>query len=275
MSINISGLDIEKIMLNNENITGVYLGDTLIEDFQTKLFFRRDSNGFITAPGYQLIENSDFDSQYRDKWYHYRTTPNDYRNFGYNPSQLAIQDSNLIINIKNNKNNTWTSGMVSSRFNVRANSVIEARVKVPTKDYYYSAISIEPLNCDNYPLGYSATFLLDHTVNFNTIYIGTQYYGGSINAPNEIGEESYWQNKELDDTDYHTVGIIWTDDEIVYYVDDRILGKLPTQLGLVDGINAFGGDFEMYIFVMPTENSSTEDSDDKLYVDWVRVYNIV
>lgn len=275
MSINISGLDIEKIMLNNENITGVYLGDTLIEDFQTKLFFRRDSNGFITAPGYQLIENSDFDSQYRDKWYHYTSTPNDQRTFGYNPSQLAIQDSNLIINIKNNKNNTWTSGMVSSRFNVRANSVIEARVKLLTKGYYYSEISIETLNFDNYTLGYSTTYLLDHTSNFNTINIGSLYYGGSINAPNEIGYESYWQDKELDDTDYHTVGIIWTDDEIVYYVDDRILGKLPTQLGLVDGINAFGGDFEMYICVRPTKNSSTEDSDDKLYVDWVRVYNIV
>ncbi len=206
------------------------------------------------------------------------------------PNAFLDGAGHLVLRAERNAERKWTSArMTTSGLKDFQYGRIEARMKLPVGPGLWSSFWM--LGADFSKVGWPASGSVDIAENISltqrTNGLGPQMIRATVHGPRYYGANGLWHDFKLpngarvDDSGFHTYGIIWSPGMIQFYVDDpanvyyvQDANDIPSGGGWVFDHPfalildlAVGGDWP------GDPNASTPNPADVL-VDYVRVYKI-
>jgi len=155
---------------------------------------------------------------------------------------------------------------------------IEARIKLPYGQGIRSAFRMLGSNFDS--VGWPAAGEMDIAENVAASPLGRTKIQSSLHSPGFDAGQPVDIGAPVDG-DYHIYGVLWTPNQVQYYIDppSKPFAVFTTANMPLNGIWAFNHPF-FFVFNVavggnwpgPPDNT-TFVTPQKMYVDWVRVYN--
>ncbi|NMB42794.1 MAG: glycoside hydrolase family 16 protein, partial [Clostridiales bacterium] len=239
-------------------------------------------------------DNFDGDSLNTENWsYFTRSDGGGNKQLEYNTDReknVRVEDHNLVITaIKENyRGRTWTSGHVTTN-NLREFQYgrIEAKMKLPAGKGFWPAFwalgaDLELIIVDRTTYNIGAPYpdcgeidIMEH-VNSNDYTNAAIHWEGSSGLTSRI----YYTDDCIDAfdvTEYHVYAIEWTEEQILFLVDNNVFGTFNLSEADTKTGNAFRRPHYLIINLavggtFPGMPDKTTPDSGTMYVDWVRVY---
>ena len=238
--------------------------------------------------GYELVFSDDFNSFELDTevWNNYEheipSYAQDYNIMCYKPDSVTFNNRNMIIETYLGSDG-YTSGSVDTYNKLRLQyGYVEVRARFRTAPGYWVKLmltnqfenkeTVSQIDVFNSLASSDTIFATAGTLSQSNYYeehvdfVQPSYDGyrqGSLDYEQLINEE-----------EYHTYGVEWTDDYIRFFIDGVAYGTLETTDKKFDSLNT-----EMYLsFFLGVEMTDQLTNDElaqwpaPMYVDWVRIY---
>ena len=206
------------------------------------------------------------------------------------PNVFQDGAGHLVLRAWRNTNGVWTSGRITTRgLKNFQYGRIEARIKMPVGTGLWPSFWILGANYDTvgWPASGSATIVENVSLTERTNGVGPTMIRSTVHGPRYFGGNGLWDdyklpnNGRVDDSSFHTYGIIWSPSMIQFYVDD------PANIFFVQDATRLpeGGEwvFDHPFYLMmnlavggdwPGNPDATTPNPAEMLVDYIRVYKI-
>lgn len=193
---------------------------------------------------------------------------------------VSVADGNLKITAlrENYQGSTWTSARIKTQGKREFKyGKMEARIKLPNGKGLWPAFWMLGANFTSVGWPYCGeTDIMEHINSENTVY-GTIHW--DCNGYASWGQSTlnnYWNNFNVDVTQYHVYSIEWNSLSIKWYVD----GIQFMEANIENSINSTEEFHKPFFFILnlavggnwPGYPDSSTPSPSTMYVDYVRVY---
>jgi|GEM_PF-713346 len=239
-------------------------------------------------------DNFDGDSLNMENWsYFTRNDGGGNKQLEYNTDRVEnvrVENGNLVITaIKENyKGRTWTSGhIITNNLREFQYGRIEAKMKLPVGKGFWPAfwtlgadIEMIPIEGDVIDIGApypdcGEIDIMEH-VNSNDYTNAAIHWEGSSGLTSRI----YYTDDFIDAfdvTEYHVYAIEWTEEQILFLVDNKVFGTFNLSEADTETGNAFRRPHYLILNLavggtFPGMPDNTTPDKGTMYVDWVRVY---
>lgn len=196
----------------------------------------------------------------------------------------------LILRAERNRDGAWTSGRITTR-NIKDFQYgrIEARMKMPVGTGLWPSFWLAGSNLSTvgWPASGSVDIVENVSLRLSTNGLGPSMIRSTLHGPRYFASNGLWHDFKLpngarvDDSAFHTYGIIWSPGMIQFYVDD------PANIYYVQDADSIpeGGQwvFDHPFFLVlnlgvggdwPGSPDATTPNPSDLVVDYIRVYKI-
>ncbi len=206
------------------------------------------------------------------------------------PNAFLDGSGHLVLRAERNPDGVWTSARITTRgLKDFQYGRIEARMKLPVGAGLWPAFWMLGTNFDavGWPAAGSVDLVEDVSLSPSSNGRGPSMIRSTLHGPNYFKGNGLWHDvilsngARVDESSFHTYGIIWSPGMIQFYVDD------PANIFFVEDASEVpnGGewvfDHPFYIFInlavggyWPGDPDATTPNPADVLVDYVRVYKI-
>jgi beta-glucanase (GH16 family) len=206
------------------------------------------------------------------------------------PNAFLDGSGHLVLRAERNADGVWTSARITTRgLKTFQYGRIEARMKLPVGAGLWPAFWMLGANFDTvgWPAAGSVDLVEDVSLSPGSNVRGPSMIRSTLHGPNYFKGNGLWHDlilsngARVDESSFHTYGIIWSPGMIQFYVDD------PANIFFVEDASEIpnGGewvfDHPFYIFFnlavggyWPGDPDATTPNPADVLVDYVRVYKI-
>lgn len=208
---------------------------------------------------------------------------NELQNYTNRWNNVRVENGNLVITAQ--RENYYGSQWTSARINTKGKKEfkygrVTARMKMPKGQGVWPAFWMlgADISWNNWPRC-GEIDIMEHVSWENTVH-GTAHWdanGGHAQYGNSTQNNKYWTKFDVDVTQWHEYSIDWRADKIRWYVD----GRQYMEFDIAGGKNSTEEFHKPYYILFnlaiggswPGYPDGSTPSTNKMYVDYVRVYN--
>ena len=206
------------------------------------------------------------------------------------PNAFLDGAGHLVMRAERNAQGDWTSArMTTSRLKSFQYGRIEARIKMPVGPGLWPSFWMlgSDFNKVGWPASGSVTIVENVSLTQRTNGLGPRMIRATVHGPRYYGANGLWHDfllpdgGQVDDSGFHTYGIIWSPGMIQFYLDD------PANVYFVQDANdipaggewVFDHPFSLFLNLAvggdwPGDPNDATPNPADMLVDYVRVYKI-
>jgi beta-glucanase (GH16 family) len=236
----------------------------------------QDTTTTTTPPTYQLVWSDEFDeSTINAAYWNFETGGSGWGNHEqeyYQASNASIEDGNLVITAK--KETVGSNNYTSARMTTQGKKEffygkVEARIKIPVGQGFWPAFWMLGSDINTVPWpDCGETDIMEH-INTDSVIYGTAHWGNN-------GHVQDGGNTKSTPSEYHVYSVEWTASSIKWSIDSVEYHETGIDASTMSEFHqpffillnfAVGGDW-------PGQTIDNSLLPAKMYVDWVRVYQM-